>query len=157
MLFSSFSRQPQSSPEPIHKAAFLHRAVLALLVNLFLPSRVSRSLGGTPVTLTQKTSYPTSNTTQLELEMPRPETFTIFLRVPAWADAKTRISVNGKKVEGEVVAGKFFELSRTWKGGDRVEYEIEMPLSLQAVDPENPQIRKHPALVRPNLMVRSLG
>ena len=96
--------------------------------------------GGTKCTLTQKTSYPTANTTQLELEMASPEKFTVYLRVPAWADAKTRISINGKKVEGDVVAGKFFELSRTWKTGDRVEYEIGMPLSLQAVDPENPQI-----------------
>jgi len=109
-------------------------------VNLFLPSRLSWTQGGTHVTLTQKTSYPTANTTQLELEMPRPEKFTVYLRVPAWGDAKTRISINGKKVEGDVVAGKFFELSRTWKTGDRVEYEIGMPLSLQAVDNENPQI-----------------
>jgi DUF1680 family protein len=109
-------------------------------VNLFLPSRVTWTQGGTHVTLTQKTNYPTANTTQLELEMARPEKFTVYLRVPAWTDAKTRISVNGKKVEGEVVAGKFFELSRTWKTGDRVEYEIGMPLSLQAVDNENPQI-----------------
>jgi DUF1680 family protein len=109
-------------------------------VNLFLPSRVSWTQGGTHITMTQKTSYPTANTTQLELEMPRPEKFTVYLRVPAWADTKTRISINGKKVDGDVVAGKFFELSRTWKTGDRVEYEIGMPLSLQAVDNENPQI-----------------
>ncbi len=109
-------------------------------VNLFLPSRVSWMQGGTQCTLTQKTSYPTSNTTTLQLDIARPEQFTIYLRVPAWTDAKTRISVNGKKAEREVVPGKFFELSRTWKNGDRVEYEIGMPLSLQAVDPENPQI-----------------
>jgi DUF1680 family protein len=111
-----------------------------LYVNLFLPSRLSWIEGGTKCTLTQKTSYPASNATQLELEMARPEKFTVYLRVPAWADAKTRVSVNGKRVEGDVLAGKFFALSRTWKNGDRVEYEIGMPLSLQPVDPENPQI-----------------
>jgi DUF1680 family protein len=111
-----------------------------IYVNLFLPSRVSWTQGSTHVALTQKTSYPTANTTQLELEMARPEKFTVYLRVPAWADAKTRISINGKRVEGDVVAGKFFQLSRTWKTGDRVEYEMGMPLSLQPVDPENPQI-----------------
>jgi uncharacterized protein len=109
-------------------------------VNLFLPSRVSWIQGSTQCSLTQQTSYPTSNTTQLQLAMASPEKFTIYLRVPAWAGAQTRISVNGKRVEGDVVAGKFFELARTWKTGDRVEYEIGMPLSLQAVDPENPQI-----------------
>jgi DUF1680 family protein len=111
-----------------------------IYVNLFLPSRVSWMQGGTQCTLTQQTSYPTSNTTQLQLEMARAEKFTVYLRVPAWADSKTRISVNGKRVEGSAVPGKFFELSRTWKNKDRMEFEIGMPLRLQAVDPENPQL-----------------
>jgi DUF1680 family protein len=111
-----------------------------IYVNLFLPSKVSWTQGGTQIALTQHTDYPTSNTTQLELDMARPEQFTMSLRIPAWADAKTRISVNGKPVEGEAVAGKFFEVTRTWKKGDRVEFEIGMPLRLQAADPENPQI-----------------
>jgi DUF1680 family protein len=111
-----------------------------IYVNLFLPSRVTWQQNGARCTLTQQTKYPTSNTTQFQLDLERAETFTICVRVPAWADAKTRISVNGKKVEGDLVAGKFFALPRTWKNGDRVEFEIGMPLSLQAVDAENPQI-----------------
>ena len=58
------------------------------------------------------------------------------MRVPAWTDTKTRISINGKAVEGEVIPGKFFAINRNWKNGDRIEYEIAMPLSLQAVDPQ---------------------
>jgi uncharacterized protein len=125
-----------------------------IYVNLFLPSRVSWMQGGTQCTLTQNTSYPTSNTTQLQLDMARPEKFAIYLRVPAWADAKTRVSVNGKRVEGEPVAGKFFEVARTWKNGDRVEFEIGMPLRLQAVDAQNPQIV---ALVRGPLALFGVG
>jgi DUF1680 family protein len=78
--------------------------------------------------------------TELQLEVARPETFTIYLRIPAWSDAKTRISINGKQAEGDVVAGKFFAMTRMWKNGDRVEYEIGMPLRLEAIDPQNPQI-----------------
>ncbi len=125
-----------------------------IYVNLFLPSRVTWLQGGTPCTLTQQTSYPTSNTTQLHLAMARPENFTIYLRVPAWTDAKTRISVNGKRVEGEIVPGKFFALSRTWKDGDRVEYELAMPLRLQAVDAQNPNTV---ALVRGPLALFAVG
>jgi uncharacterized protein len=125
-----------------------------IYVNLFLPSRVSWIQGGTQCTLTQQTSYPTSNTTQLQLDLARPEKFSIYLRVPAWADAKTHISVNGKRAEGEPVAGKFFELSRTWKNGDRVEFEIGMPLRLQAVDAQNPQIV---ALLRGPLALFGVG
>ena len=107
-------------------------------VNLFLPSRLAWTQNGSKVAITQHTSYPRANTTQLQIEVARPEQFTIYMRVPAWADAKTRISVNGKAVEGEVTPGKFFAVNRTWKTGDRIEYELGMPLSLQAVDPQTP-------------------
>jgi DUF1680 family protein len=108
-----------------------------IYVNLFIPSRVSWSQNKTQCTLTQQTSYPTSNTTELQFDLARPENFTVYLRIPAWADAKTRVSINGKRVEGEVVPGKFLALSRSWKAGDRVEFEIGMPLRLEAVDAQN--------------------
>lgn len=111
-----------------------------IYVNLFLPSRVSWMQGGTQIVLTQHTEYPSAHSTQLQLDMARPEQFTVYVRVPAWADADTRVLVNGKRVEGEVVPGRFFEASRTWKNGDRVDFEIGMPLRLQSVDPENPHI-----------------
>jgi DUF1680 family protein len=109
-------------------------------VNLFLPSKVSWSQNGAQCTMTQQTGYPTTSTSQIQFEISRPEQFTVYVRVPAWTDGKTRISVNGKRVEGEVTPGKFFAINRTWKNGDRIEYELSMPLRLHAVDPENPQI-----------------
>jgi uncharacterized protein len=60
--------------------------------------------------------------------------------VPAWSDSKTRISVNGKLAEGEPTPGKFFAVSRTWKDGDRLDFEIGMPLRLEAVDAQNPDL-----------------
>ncbi|HEY2819882.1 MAG TPA: beta-L-arabinofuranosidase domain-containing protein [Candidatus Acidoferrum sp.] len=109
-----------------------------IYVNLFVPSRVAWTQGGSKVAITQHTSYPRTNATQLQIDAARPEQFTIYVRVPAWADAKSRIAVNGKAVEGEVTPGKFFAINRTWKNGDRIEYEIGMPLSLQAVDAQTP-------------------
>lgn len=111
-----------------------------IYVNLFLPSRARWMQNGAKFSLTQKTNYPSANITQLEVAAARPEAFTIYLRVPAWTDSKTRISVNGKRAEGDITPGKFFAINRTWKNGDRVEYEIGMPMRLQAVDPQNRQI-----------------
>jgi len=111
-----------------------------IYVNLFLPSRVRWSQNGAQATLTQHTAYPGANTTQLEFDIARPEQFTVYLRIPAWADAKTRVSVNGKRAEANPEPGKFFALHRTWKTGDRVEYEIGMPLRLLPVDPENQRV-----------------
>jgi DUF1680 family protein len=125
-----------------------------IYLNLFVPSRVSWMQNGARCSLTQETSYPKADTTQLHLEIARPEKFTVYLRIPAWADAKTRVSVNGKRVEGDVTPGSFFAVDRTWSNGDRVEYEIGMPLRLQAVDAQNPQIV---ALVRGPVALFGVG
>ncbi len=123
-------------------------------VNLFLPSKVTWLQNGTRCSLTQHTSYPTSNSTQLQFDLARAENFTVYLRIPAWTDGNTRISVNGKRVEGDVVPGKFFAVSRTWKSGDQVEFEIGMPLRLQAVDAQNANLV---ALARGPLALFAVG
>ena len=86
--------------------------------------------------------------------MARPENFTVYVRIPAWTDTKTRISINGKRLEGDIVPGKFAALPRTWKNGDRVEFELGMPLRLQAVDAQNTNTV---ALVRGPLALFGVG
>ncbi len=115
-----------------------YRADDGVYVNLFVPSRVSWSQNNTPCTLTQTTAYPHAPTTQLALSMPKPETFTVYVRIPAWAGAKTNVSVNGRRSDGAVEPGKFLALQRSWKDGDRVEVEFEMPLRLEAIDDQDP-------------------
>ena len=110
----------------------------ALYVNLFLPSRVTWMQGGAKAALTQTTDYPRSHTTQLRLAIDRPEAFALNVRIPGWSGPKTIVSVNGKRIDGEIAAGKFLPIQRTWKDGDRVEVEFEMPLHLEAIAPENP-------------------
>jgi hypothetical protein len=109
-----------------------------IYVNLFLPSRVSWSQNNTPCVLTQTTQYPFSNGTQLDVTLPHQETFTVYVRIPEWAGAKSSLSVNGRRANNEVAPGKFLALQRTWTDGDRVEIEFEMPARLEAVDAQNP-------------------
>jgi DUF1680 family protein len=108
-----------------------------IYVNLFIPSQVSWLQNKTRCTLTQQTNYPASNATELRFDLPRPENFTVYLRIPAWADSTTRVSINGRRAEGEIAPGQFLALRRNWKAGDRIEFEIGMPLRLEAVDPQN--------------------
>jgi DUF1680 family protein len=125
-----------------------------IYVNLFIPSRVQWTPNKTRCTLTQQTSYPASNTTELRFDLTRPENFTVYLRIPAWADAKTRVSINGKRVGEEVQPGKFLALRRSWKAGDRIGYEVGMPLRLEQVDAQNANTV---ALIRGPLALFAVG
>ncbi len=109
-----------------------------IYVNLFLPSRVSWQQNSTPVTLTQTTEYPATNTSQFEFKLGKPEAFNVNVRIPAWAGPKTVLSVNGRAVENELTPGKFLAVQRTWKDGDRMELELHMPLRLESIEDQSP-------------------
>ena len=116
-----------------------------IYVNLFVPSRVSWMQGNSQCKLTQTTDYPHAETTEFAFSMPRSETFSVYVRIPAWAGAKTSVAVNGRRAEAAVEPGKFMAIRRTWNDGDRVEIEFEMPLRLESIDDQN---RNTVALVR---------
>ena len=48
--------------------------------------------------------------------------------------------MNGKRVADAIEPGKFARLHRTWKNGDRIEIEFDMPTTLEAVDPQHPNL-----------------
>jgi uncharacterized protein len=123
-------------------------------VNLFVPSRVRWLQGGTKATLTQRTDYPKASTIQFEFRLARAETFAWNVRIPAWIGPKTTVSVNGTPIDEEIAPGKFLALQRMWNDGDRVEIELEMPLRLEAIEPENPTIM---ALMRGPVALFAIG
>lgn len=109
-------------------------------VNLYVPSRVKWSLGTQPIVLTQTTSYPHQPTTQIEVTEAGPSAFPVYLRIPVWSGPKTSIAVNGRRVQLGPEPGKFARVNRTWKKGDRIEIEFDMPITLEAVDPQHPDL-----------------
>jgi len=111
-----------------------------IYANLFVPSRVKWSHAGAPVTLTQRTEYPHRPSTQIEVALPAPAVFPVFLRIPAWSGPKTTIAVNGNLVTSGPEPGTFARLDRSWKNGDRIEIEFDMPTVLEAVDPQHPNL-----------------
>jgi DUF1680 family protein len=111
-----------------------------IYVNLYVPSRLMWMQAQTRCMLTQETQYPWSSETAMTLSLQRPETFGIALRIPAWAGAKTRISINGQPADVEPQPGSFAMLRRSWRNGDRIEVEFDMPMRLEAVDDQNPDL-----------------
>ena len=111
-----------------------------IYVNQFVPSRISWQRGGERIALTQQTNYPHHPTTQIGVAVEKPTAFPVYLRIPAWAGSKTAVAVNGMRVFSNPEPGKFARLDRTWKNGDRIEVEFEMPMVLEAVDPQHPDL-----------------
>ena len=123
-------------------------------VNLYVPSRIRWARGGERIALTQETHYPYQPNSRITIAAEKPCAFPILLRIPAWAGPKTRIAVNGKLALGSPAPGQFARLERTWKNGDRIEIEFDMPTRLEAVDPEHPGLQ---APVHGPLALFSLG
>ncbi|HEV2273156.1 MAG TPA: beta-L-arabinofuranosidase domain-containing protein, partial [Acidobacteriaceae bacterium] len=114
------------------------RSADGIYVNLFVPSELTWRQNGARCSIEQQTQYPNSPEISMRVRSDRPETFAIYLRVPAWAGSKTSIAVNGRPAAAGWKPGTFAELRREWKDGDRIEYTIDMPLTLEAVDPQHP-------------------
>ncbi|ELS51377.1 beta-L-arabinofuranosidase domain-containing protein [Streptomyces viridochromogenes] len=98
----------------------------ALYVNLYSPSRLAWAEKG--VTVTQTTAFPREQGTTLTIGGGS-AAFALRLRVPSWATAGFRVTVNGSAVSGTPKPGSYFTVSRTWRSGDTV--RISMPFRLR--------------------------
>jgi uncharacterized protein len=117
------------------------RSPRGVVVNLFVPSRVTWRQGSSRVSLEQHTQYPYASDISMRVRTETPQTFSICLRVPQWAGPQTAVAINGRKLSQDLQPGTFAEIRREWKDGDRIEYSIDRPLRLEAVDPQHPQIQ----------------
>jgi DUF1680 family protein len=109
-------------------------------VNLFVPSTLKWTAGGASLGLKQETKYPRENTVRMQVSASKPTEYTLYVRIPGWAKPHSILSVNGTRISDPVKPGTFAAIRRTWKDGDRVELELPMPLQLEAVDANHPEI-----------------
>ena len=116
------------------------RGASGIYVNLYVPSRLTWMQNGSRCSVTQETRYPTETHTELKLAASRPEKFIVFLRVPEWSGARTAVAVNGVRISLELRPGNFAAVERTWKDGDRITLEFDMPMGLEAIDPQHPNV-----------------
>jgi uncharacterized protein len=132
-----------------HISTYL-RSTDGVYVNLFTPSRAQWSDGSGRYGLKQETQYPFDNLIRIQVSGSQDKEYTLYVRVPSWAGSDLVLSVNGKRVTESVQAGSFAALRRTWKDGDRIELELPMPLRLEVVDANHPNLV---ALVRGPLVL----
>jgi len=122
-----------------HISTYL-KAADGVYVNLFTPSSVQWTDGGSKHGLKQQTKYPFDNKIEIQVSVSQPKQYTIYIRIPGWATPGAVLSVNGKRVDGPTDPGTFTAVRRTWKDGDQVQLELPMPLRLEAVDANHPDM-----------------
>ena len=109
-------------------------------VNLYTPGELRWNRNGRPTSLVVATDYPLTTSITITIGTASPDVFSVALRVPAWAGPRTELAVNGKRLTEPITRGAFHELRRTWSQGDRIEYTLDTPLRLQAVDDQHPNL-----------------
>ncbi|WP_344076492.1 beta-L-arabinofuranosidase domain-containing protein [Streptomyces crystallinus] len=107
-----------------------------LIVNLFVPSVLTWTERG--MTVTQTTSYPTSDTTTLQVTGNVGGTWAMRIRIPSWTSGAT-VSVNGVVQPLTATPGSYATLSRSWTSGDTVTVRLPMRIIMRAAN-DNPNV-----------------
>lgn len=101
-----------------------------LLVNLFIPSELRWDDKGLKVR--QLTAFPEEAATTLELHLTKSRKMTVSLRYPSWVAAKLPVvKVNGEVVCIHQVHGRYLQIERRWRNGDRITLELPMKTTLE--------------------------
>jgi DUF1680 family protein len=143
-----------------------------LFVNLYIGGTAKLDLAGTPVEIRQVTRYPWDGRVEIVLSSDRPQEFTLSLRIPGWArnqpvpsdlyryddglQPAVKLMVQGQAVPVKLEKG-FVRISRTWKAGDRVTLELEMPVRRVVAHPAVAADRDRFALERGPLVYCAEG
>ena len=105
-----------------------------LYVNLFIASRLRWRERG--VRITQTTRFPQAPRTQLEIATDKPTSFALRIRQPGWSSGAT-VRINGREERTHRTPGRYIELSRAWRNGDRIDVDLSMQLRLEPLPAAN--------------------
>jgi len=102
-------------------------------VHLFDNSEVDWTLAdGTPFRLKIDTRYPWDGNIKITVDLDAPKEFTIFVRRPGWCREYEAELPSGT---GEPNADGYIAIRKFWQPGERVSFELMMPVQLMDCDP----------------------
>jgi DUF1680 family protein len=111
------------------KMIYSHSAT-ALFVNLFIPSQLNWNEKG--LALTQLTSFPESNTTQLKINKVAKSDFSLNVRYPAWVKpGSLTVRINGVIQKVKPTASSYIALKRKWRNGDLITVTLPMQTTIE--------------------------
>ncbi|MDX9869078.1 MAG: glycoside hydrolase family 127 protein, partial [Kiritimatiellia bacterium] len=103
-----------------------YEADRGVAVNLYSESEARLTVAEkVKLTLRQETDYPTSGKVTLILDPETSARFPLKLRIPQWCETAS-VAVNGQAANVTIRPGRFVELNRMWRAGDRVTLDLPM-------------------------------
>ena len=125
-----------------------------LYVNLYVPAQVVWNQDGKHCALSVETGYPYAPGVTMTLKLSGAQTFTLNLRIPAWAQG-AELSINGRRETPAPQPGRFASLRREWRSADRIELHLPLLQRLEAVDAAHADTVA--VLAGPLVLMRILG
>ncbi|WP_062543843.1 glycoside hydrolase family 127 protein [Rufibacter tibetensis] len=111
----------------------------ALYLNLFIPSELEWKEKG--LTLTQTTSFPFEEKTEVKLKLKRANKFTFYIRKPEWLKGdQLKVLVNGKEVSPNTATNGYVGIERKWKSGDVVTVQLPMETKAEYLPDNSPWV-----------------
>jgi hypothetical protein len=100
-----------------------------IYVNLYSPSHIIWSHGGSTVTLNTSTQFPQDTKISVKLSMENPTALKVRLRIPSWAAGNVAVQVNGQNA-ATGTPGSYVSLDRTWSTDDNISFNIPISFRL---------------------------
>ncbi|MGF7140599.1 aceric acid hydrolase [Roseimarinus sediminis] len=119
-----------------------------LWINLYGSSELTSTMkNGSTLSLKQESNYPWDGNVSIVLNECPSQSFSIFVRIPGWADAAT-LKVNGSTITKLAQAGTYYEIERSWSKGDQIAIEFPMEVKLMTANPLVEATRNQVAVMR---------
>lgn len=119
----------------------------AVWCNLFGSSQLQTTLkNGQAVSLQQESNYPWDGNVKITVEQLPADDFSLRLRLPSWC-SEAKLFINGKATPYTIEKG-YVNISRKWKKGDIITWNMAMPTELLESNPLVEETRNQVAVKR---------
>ncbi|WP_208589775.1 glycoside hydrolase family 127 protein [Gracilibacillus suaedae] len=106
-----------------------------LYVHLYISGETEFIMDGELVNVEQQSNYPWDGNINFRLDLKKPTSFTLALRIPSWCK-KSQLFINGTEYPVEKVKG-YAKVNKEWHPDDEVTLLLDMPVET---------VRSHPAV-----------
>lgn len=99
------------------------------------------------IAIEQATDYPWDGKLTLRLTVDEPKQFTLHLRIPGWCE-KYALKLNRSPISHLQLLNGYAAITRTWRAGDEVVLNLDMPVQLVRAHPNVRQMTGRVAIQR---------